>query len=248
MRYIAFDLEGANLPLEEEELDLTVHDMGISIGATRTSGGVEQFWYSRTTAGLPAPRMSRIDVLGFLGYLEEMAGVGYLPLSWNGLSFDFQLLGKESGDWKLARKLSLNHYDPMFQVLCLRGHFLSMQKAAFGLEVKGKLEGMGGIEAVLCWQNKVFGKSMQYVREDTRALERIFLAIKDRERPGIPWQSNSGRVNFVHFPKGLYTVKECLDNIPRIRRPLQRRDASYKWWYDFAPDEHAADAILEALR
>ena len=41
--------------------------------------------------------MSRDDVCQFVDYLEKMIGDRFVPLTWNGLSFDYDILAEESG-------------------------------------------------------------------------------------------------------------------------------------------------------
>ena len=91
-----------------------------------------QFWQ------MPG-RFDRDLSVGLVYDLMNLADVGDMIVTFNGLSFDFNVLAEESGMYKECAELALNHVDLMFIVVTLRGHFLGLDKAAKGANIQGKL-------------------------------------------------------------------------------------------------------------
>jgi RNase H-like protein len=76
---------------------------------------------------------------------------GYTLLSWNGLSFDFNILAEESGLPDECGKLAMDHVDMMFHVVCRLGHYIALARAAEAVGIPGKAGGMSGYDAPRMW-------------------------------------------------------------------------------------------------
>ena len=59
--------------------------------------------------------------MGFVKYLNGAVEDGFVPLSWNGLAFDLDVLAEESGLVAECRTLALLHVDMMFHVVAQWG-------------------------------------------------------------------------------------------------------------------------------
>ena len=57
-----------------------------------------QVWHGHTDNSTPAPRMSPDEAVSLVAYLATKVGAGYTIVTWNGLSFDFDVLAEESHD------------------------------------------------------------------------------------------------------------------------------------------------------
>ena len=87
----------------------------------------------RLPLALPAVSYTHLDVYkrqgevgSLVDYLACQVVAGYTILTWNGLSFDFNVLAEESGMHDECAELALNHVDMMFHIFCLRGHYLGL--------------------------------------------------------------------------------------------------------------------------
>ena len=80
-------------------------------------------------------------------YLATQVENGYTIATWNGLSFDFDILAEESGMLAECRNLAVDHVDMMFHVLCRLGFGVGLDAAAKGMGIAGKPEGMSGAMA-----------------------------------------------------------------------------------------------------
>ncbi len=121
-KYLAFDIEIAKV-LPDDADDLKAHrPLGISCAAVLAEDEDQpHLWYSNDTNGLPAPKMSRRDVGELVAFLMRQAASGYTILTWNGLSFDFDILAEEAGRLADCQQLAIDHVDMMFHVFCLKG-------------------------------------------------------------------------------------------------------------------------------
>lgn len=162
------------------------------------------------------------DAVDIVNGLINLTNDGYEIVTWNGLSFDFDVLAEESGMYKECAELALNHVDLMFIVVTLRGHFLGLDKAAKGVGIKGKLhevtlsdgtilEDMSGARAPELWKAGEYQAVLDYLADDVRSTLELAEWVRDNKK--IRWTSEKGYEQVIHVPK-LYTVKECLDLNP----------------------------------
>lgn len=201
MKYLAFDIEIAK-DLPEGEPDWKRHrPLGITCAATLASDEPEPYLFYSMENGHYAPRMTSKDAMDIVDYLSYMVGEGYTIITWNGLAFDFDVLAEESGMYVQCARLAMSHVDMMFHVFCLRGHYLGLDKAAKGLGLSGKTEGMSGAKAPRMWANGQQAKVLEYVAQDVRTTLQVALEV---ERLGlVQWTSASGRLNMIDIDRWL---------------------------------------------
>src|SRR5579862_2599929 len=96
-RYLAFDIETAKELPGDFALWRNHRPLGICCAATCASDGEPKLWHSKTNAGKPAGRMTPTDAKQLVDYLRDSISQGYTILTWNGASFDFDVLAEESG-------------------------------------------------------------------------------------------------------------------------------------------------------
>lgn len=223
-RLVAFDLE----ILEGWEPEKDWRDclpLQVSVAATSTLGH-DILWFSLDETQ-PAQAMSKGDLSGLLDYLVTMQGAGFTVVTWNGLGFDFALLQTILPEYtKILVDLALNHWDIMFQLWWTKGHPLSLQKAARGLEV-GSKAGNGSL-APGWWSSGQYAKVLRYVRQDARLTLNVARAVFAREVSGIPWISSRGFINFCHIPEAK-TPLELLQDGSAVSRWLVEPHDAYKW-------------------
>lgn len=169
-------------------------------------------------------RLSPSQMQDMIGTLRRMVMNGYTLVTWNGLSFDWRVLAKESGEYGDCIELSRTHCDLMFQVVATKGWRLKQQVACDGMAIKGKLksvtlrdgtklDGMYGGMAPLLWKKGEYAAVLSYLVEDVRSLLELSEAFEKykylawRSRPN-QWNPN-GKAQSIHGQP--LTVAECLD-------------------------------------
>lgn len=96
----------------------------------------------------------------------------------------------------------------MFQVVCEKGFPVSLQSAASGLGVPGKLAGVAGVDApVLSAQGK-HDKVMEYVAQDVRTT--LAVAEEAERRKMFAWTTRKGTVSTMPLKRGWLSVEEAL--------------------------------------
>ena len=226
-KYLAFDLETAT-EVPGVDFDWHAHrPLGICCAAALAGDTRETLiWQGKDAAGAPADRMSREEVRSLVDRLCELAESGYTLLTWNGLGFDFDVLAEESDAFDKCRELAVNHVDMMFHVFCDRGFPVALEKAAQGLKIPGKPEGMSGMLAPQYWSQGQFQKVLDYVAQDVRiALQVAELCEKQQS---FVWTTRKGKRSTMPLPRGWLTVRDAL----RLPEP----DTS--WMSQPLPREH----------
>jgi hypothetical protein len=223
-QYLAFDLEIAK-PLPGGQADWTAyHPLGITCAATHTGDSQPRVWYSRNLDGTPASQMNREELIELVDYLQTMVVSGHTLLTWNGLGFDFNVLAEESGLWKPCAEMAIDHVDMMFQVFCMLGHTLGLDKAARGMGVPGKPPGMSGALAPRYWAEGKWAIVLDYVAQDARTTLALAQAVEAQSE--LRWISDRGIRQNVRLPNGWLTVREALKlpepDISWLQRPMQR--------------------------
>ncbi len=229
-RYLAFDLEIAKI-IPGDFNDWKSHrPIGIACAATVAQGEKPLLWFSRDDTGGYAPQLTRGDAERLVAYLQSAVNSGYQILTWNGLGFDFDVLSEESGCCEVCRSLATNHTDMMFHIFCLKGYPLALNKAALGMGLPGKTEGMSGEMAPILWQQGQYDQVLGYVAQDAQVTLDLGLIV-DQCRT-IRWKSNTGNPQYVQLPKGWLPVSEALKmpepDISWMKNPVRRRD--YLTW------------------
>jgi len=229
MHYCSFDLEIAK---EVEGSDWgPQRPLGITCAATVCSGDAEpRVWFGECEAGYAANICSG-ECRDLVRYLLQQAESGFVPLTWNGLSFDFDILAEESGMWRLCADLALHHVDMMFQVMCIMGYPVGLETCLKGMGLPGK-QGMTGADAPRIWKTDPEAV-LEYVKGDVTGP--LLLAEKVEEIKDIHWRSRRGNPMVCQIDHWL-TVEECL--------ALPLPDTS--WMTDAKPREYYYKWIAEA--
>jgi len=208
---IAFDLEIA----KEVEGDdwASQRPFGVSCAAFCYEDGTTYPIYGKDYS----PQMSTSEVRWIVMELGTRYRGGELTITWNGLGFDFDVLGEECQDASYlsgCKLLALNHIDIAFQMFCEKGFMCGLNAAAKGLGLAGKIEGMSGAKAPTLWAQGEHKTVIEYVEQDALVTMQVYQEIVKRgeltwiTRPGAPakrpWMPaiQGGR---------LLTVKECLE-------------------------------------
>lgn len=205
-KYLAFDIEiAATIP--EDATDWKAYrPLGITCAAALPSDGESSLWFGEDGIEY-APRMTQDEVCELVAYLRGMVDDGYTILTWNGLSFDFDVLAEESGMHAECAELAMNHIDMMYHIFCLRGHYLGLDKVAKGLGLPGKTEGMDGAKAPQMWADGRYDEVLVYVAQDVRT---TLAVAREAERIGdVQWVSASGRTNVIDLDRWM-PVNEAL--------------------------------------
>ena len=152
MDYVAFDIEIATeIPEDCEDWD-ALGPLGITCAATLDSKGDLALWFGHrrgqdAQSGKFAPSMSKGECALLAHHLQRRKDQGYVPLTLNGLGFDFRQLALESGEYDLCRNLALEHIDVFFAMFCEKGFGVGLQAMAEGMGISGKPEGIDGSQA-----------------------------------------------------------------------------------------------------
>ncbi len=208
-RYLAFDLEIAEV-LPPETRDLMAHrPLGISCAATLADGDERaRSWYSRRPDGSPAARMSRTDLAQLVNFLTDQVAEGYTIASWNGLGFDFDILAEESGAMEACIQLALAHVDMMFHVFCLKGFAVSLESATQGIGAQGKFDGMQAAEAPQLWADGEFERVLAYVERDCASTYEV--AVTNERQGFFAWVTRRGTRSSFDLPGGWLAVSEAM--------------------------------------
>lgn len=226
-RYLAFDIETAK-DVPGEEFNWRLHrPLGISCAATLASDESEPtVWHGVTPDGSPAPKMSRDEARGLVGFLEGKAAEGYKILTWNGLGFDFDVLAEESAAAARCKACALGHVDMMFQAFCLLGYPIGMERAAQGLGLPGKTAGMSGEKAPVLWAAGEFDTVLEYVAQDVRVTLGIAQKVDQSRR--LDWITRKGTRSSLPLPQGWVSAAEALrlklPDTAWMSTPIPRRD------------------------
>jgi hypothetical protein len=208
-RYVAFDIETAKEVPGDDFVWRPHRPLGISCAATWASDADQPvLWHGKRPDGSPSPKMSRDEALELARYLAQMTESGYTVLTWNGLSFDFDILAEESGDFGLCKKCALGHVDMMFHLLCLLGYPVGLGKAAQGMGVEGKPAGMSGEKAPRLWAAGHYQQVLDYVAQDVRIALDVALAVQRRHQ--FAWINRKGTRRCEPMPSGWLSVERAL--------------------------------------
>lgn len=243
MRLCSFDIETATITPDNDDPH-KYRPLGICVAATQlvdTSLGVLGIrpaleWHAPVYSPdeMIAPKMDPVSINILIGYLQGAWEDGWVPLTWNGLGFDFDILAEEAADQRgraLCAHLALYHYDMAFHMLCSKGFMIGMQAAALGLGLHGKSDGMHGDLAPKLWAESRASqdKVVAYVKQDVQTTSEI--ALKLIETHKLPWTSQKGRRNEWPVPE-LLNVQEALalpePDTSWMTNPRQR-ESYYRW-------------------
>ena len=206
-RYLAFDIEIFK-SIPDGETDWKHHrPLGISCAATLCSDEPHpRLWHA---ADKSRP-MNAEEVAALVQYMSALSTDpfdGYSITTWNGLSFDFDILAEESGLHAECAALALSHIDMMFHFFCLKGFPLGLDACAKGCNLPGKTEGMDGAKAPELWQAGEYDKVLEYVGQDV--ITTLHVAQTVACQKGFDWTAKSGRLNSIRINEWK-PVRECM--------------------------------------
>lgn len=207
MKFLAFDLEIFK-SIPDGETDWKQHrPLGISCAATLLSDETSPCLWHAADKSRP---MNQAEVGALVQYLIERSTHlfdGYNIITWNGLSFDFDVLAEESGMFAECAELAMNHIDMMFHFFCLKGFPLGLDACAKGCGLSGKTEGMSGAKAPELWQAGEYDKVLEYVGQDV--ITTLHVAQTVALQKGFDWTAKSGRRNNIRINQWV-TVGDAL--------------------------------------
>jgi hypothetical protein len=226
-KYLAFDIETAKELPGDFSLWRNHRPIGICCAATFASDEeTPKLWHSKISDGAPARRMNIYDACQLVDYLRGMMQQGYIVLTWNGASFDIDVLAEESGARDHCRACVHDHIDMMFHVFCLLSYPIGLEKVAQGLGLSGKTAGMSGMEAPMMWAKGEYDKVLAYVAQDVRLALQI--ARECERRKAFSWITQKGTRKTESLPGGWKTVREAM-KLPRpdtswMTKPMVREN------------------------
>jgi hypothetical protein len=204
-KYLAFDLEIAQVIPEGETDWKALRPLGITCAAAASSDGGLWNWWANDR-GKFTDKMSQSQCHQLVEDLQWLS-VYYQILTWNGLRFDFDILEEESQRQQgYCKELALNHIDMMFHFHCAKGYPLGLNAAAKGMGLPGKPEGMDGAKAPKLWPTDPH-RVMAYCSLDAKNTLALAEAVEAAGR--LNWTARSGRPNSWDCSKWL-TVKEAM--------------------------------------
>ncbi len=220
MKLAAFDIEIFK-EIPEGESDWKKHrPLGISCLAIMASDKRERPILSYADAKTPRP-LAAYELKVAVKEMQRLANDGYVFVTVNGLGFDFDVLGEESGMVAECADLALNHHvDLMVMSVAKLGWPVGLRALAMGAGVESKLkevtlkdgstyDDMHGAKAPELWQAGEYEAVLAYLKQDVKAtLETAEAAL----RLGyLGWFSTAGKWWKVDLPGGkLPIVADCL--------------------------------------
>ena len=239
MAFVAFDVEIAK-PVPDGP-DILAHRPGIACAAIAREGEDRaSILFDPSDAPElfdPAKKaLTRDGSLRILAALEAAAARGDTLVTWNGAGFDFRLLADETGRHADCARLVMASVDMMFQVLCDRGHPLSLDAALKGAGLPPKMNEVtlrsgeavhiGGADAPTYWQAGEYAAVATYCAADAERTAALAAACQ-RSRQ-LAWVSQKGRPNQVYLRTGWLTVEQCLalplPDTSWMTNPIRRED------------------------
>ena len=206
---LAFHIETACTE-ESPNGDLNaLRPLGITCATAIAQDITEPFvWHGKTTSGEPSAKMTRDEAAQLVRDLQELVAKGYTIVTWNGVGFDFDILGEESGLYAECTQLATDHVDMFFHVLCTLGHYVGLQNAAEGMGLPGKTDGMCGLEAPKKWAAGRHQVVIDYCVQDVRVT--LNLALECTKQRKFQWLSKQGKIRKFPFTDGWLTVQEAM--------------------------------------
>lgn len=231
--YLSFDLEIYNEIPENNKYNYS--DIIPSVGAFCTDvENVSYYW--------DKPHMTKETSIRLVEDLVKKVSEGYSLFGWNILGFDLPILAHYSGMIAEVGKLALDSCDPMFIVVCEKGHYLGLDTALIGHNIETKLHevtlndgttmiDMNGSKAPLLFRNGEYKAVLDYLSYDVWQPYKLAFSIENKG--GIQWTSKSGKRQFLRTK--LKTVKECL-SIPLPDVSWMSSPPKRETFYDWIPD------------
>ena len=181
MSYIFFDAETTGFPPDGKITCL------VTEYKDRT-----KVWASRGRDNTYVP-MEEACVEEVVTFMEREGDRGQRVVSYNGSSFDFQMLWNQTRNAEIKARicvLAKNHIDLHLVCIRARGHRMKMDglaKASLGLVKIGT-----GKEAILLWESKQYKKLFEYCTHDVLILRDLFNLAKNEK--SLQFESSKGNL------------------------------------------------------
>jgi hypothetical protein len=211
--------------------------LGITCAAAASSDGRLWNWWAHDEQGGFTPAMTGEQCRSLVNTLGQLSDEGYTVLSWNGLGFDFEVLGEESGSFTACKRLALDHIDMMFHFFCEKGFPLGLDAAAKGQGLPGKPEGMDGALAPVLWAEGQYHRVLDYVSWDVKNTLHLAQVIDGDAFNELRWTSRAGRPQGWRRGSRWLAVNEALE-LPEpdtswMSNPMAR--SKFYEWTERAP-------------
>ena len=207
-KYLAFDIETAKI-LPDGFGDLLLHrPLGITCTETLSSDHDKpDIFYSKDSNGNPASQMYQDDLCRFVDFLIDRTKDGYTIVTLNGLGFDFNILGEESGRLDDCRKLAISHVDMMFHIFCERGFGVGLNAAAQAIGLS-KPTDVDGYVAPQLWKDGDYDRVFSYISQDCKIT--LDVAQTSEANRMFYWINKRGCRSNHELPSGWLTVESAM--------------------------------------
>ena len=233
MKFVGFDIEIA-LDIPEGTDWKQCRPLGITCASLVSNDFSDAFWGGKKS-GEYTPKMSVGEVQEMVMIMKALSPE-YKIVTWNGLSFDFDVLAEESQMQKECVELAFNHIDIMFQFFCLKGFPVGISAVAQGCNIPGKVEGMHGDLAPLMWRNMEYERVIEYNIQDSKMALDIANYIELKKY--LLWVTKKGQTKVCRLDS-LLPVKECasieLPDQSWMTKPLTKNDY-LEWTHQISPE------------
>ncbi len=254
MALVAFDIEIAK-DIPDEATDwIALAPLGLACAALMREGSrhPEVRFNPSERPELYDPDTRAMNGRGVDAVIDELTSLaarGDTLVTWNGTSFDFQVLALESGRRDDCSRLALASVDMMFWLVCQRGHPLALDSALAGMGLSQKLHDVAlrdgtraaidGKQAPRYWRAGEFDAVIAYCGEDARGTLELASACLSKRH--LRWISRRGAPNVVALGSRWPTVRECLElplpDTSWMTKPLDRR--SFVSWFEASAGSQA---------
>lgn len=246
MKYLSYDIEIYSELYDETGKENDLKDVIPSVAAYCLDDLEPKYFYDE-------PYMSKETAKKLVIEMVNHYKNGIIPLTHNGLHFDFKLLAFYSGMLEECARLALNHIDIMFIVTCYKGYFIGLDTLLKGMGVEQKLHevtlndgsicnGFSGRLAPEMWRNGEHEAVKKYLAQDVISPIKLAHAIENKGR--ISWFSKTEKSMFLWTK--LIPVKECFKimppNISWMTDPPSRKD-----FVDWIPIEIFREEVPNAI-
>ncbi len=210
---LGFDIETNGIPDDQAG---SCEGLGITCVGFADAG---RNWFFGSSFNGNGETLTQTECDDVAKVLHDSLMHGVVPVTFNGLGFDFRLLHYLVSPevQPLVVEVALSHVDICYLVLRARGFMLGMAAITKGLGIQGKLEGMDGLKAIDMWTKGTAEdrkRVLEYVAQDADAAwsahqelikqRKLFWTTKQGTRSVRPW------IAFVAARNSLLVVWETL--------------------------------------